>query len=77
MQTYEANKRNEGEPFFEQVKYFNCKQSALCTNCKYSEKNVISQTEQVLIGWKEYSYNIFNPKETLSTYICLYNRELK
>jgi hypothetical protein len=38
MQIYEANKRNEKKPFFEEVKYFNCKQSALRKNCKDSEK---------------------------------------
>jgi len=42
MQTYEANKRNERKPFFEEVKYFNWQQSALPTNCKDSENNVIS-----------------------------------
>jgi hypothetical protein len=71
MQTVEANTRNETKKFFEEVKYFNQQQSTLPTTCKDFANNVISQTEQVLKRWKEYFYNILNPKEALSTSVCI------
>jgi len=71
MQTDEANTRNETKKFFEEVKYFNQQQSTLPTNCKDFANNVISQTEQVLKRWKEYFYNILNPKEAISTSVSI------
>ena len=53
------------------VKYFNRQQSTLHTNCKDSENIVTTQIEQVLKRWKEYFYNILNPKETLSTSVSI------
>ena len=63
----EDKKRNKTKKFLEAVKYFNQWLSALLTNYKDSENNVIPQIEQILLRWKEYFYNILNPKETLST----------
>jgi hypothetical protein len=59
MQTDEANR------------YFNQQESTLPTNCKDFANNVISQIEQVLKSWKEYFYNILNPKEALSTPVSI------
>jgi hypothetical protein len=59
--------QNETKKCFEEVKYFNQQQTTLPTNCNDSENNVVSQTEQVLETWKEYFYNILNPKQTLIT----------
>jgi hypothetical protein len=50
MQIDKINERNETKKCTEEVKYFNQQQSTLPTNCKDSENNVISQTEQVLKG---------------------------
>ena len=65
---HEIKQRN-----FLKVKYFNQQKSPLPTNCKDFE-NVISQIEQVLERWKEYFYNILNPKETLSTSVSITKR---
>jgi hypothetical protein len=39
MKIDEANKRNETKKFFEEVKYFNQRQSTLPINCKDSDNN--------------------------------------
>jgi hypothetical protein len=57
--------------FFWRGKMFNQQQSPLPTNCKYSKHNVISHIEQALKRWKEYFYNISNPKETLSIFVSI------
>jgi hypothetical protein len=75
MQIDQANTRNETKTFSEEVKYFNQQESTLPPNCKDFENKVISQIEQVLKRWKEYFYNILNPKEAFRT--CLYNQEVK
>jgi regulation of enolase protein 1 (concanavalin A-like superfamily) len=62
MQIDAVKKIYETKKFSEEVKYFNQQWLALPTNCKDSENNVISQTEQVLKRWTEWFYNIRNPK---------------